>query len=107
MRPSAAKTPSAIPIPPGWILPSRHALGAALLGAGRYQEAGQVYREDLKRLPGNGWSLFGLYRALHLRGKRDESRPILARWEEVWKEYDTTLDVVMPLPAGPLINGKL
>jgi tetratricopeptide (TPR) repeat protein len=77
--------------PPDWIQPVRHALGAALLHAGRTQEAEQVYRDDLKRLPENGWSLFGLYRSLELQGKTDEAEKVKARWNEVWKDADITL----------------
>jgi hypothetical protein len=55
--------------PPGWILPVRHSLGANLMQAGHFAEAEQVYREDLLRLPENGWSLFGLTRSLKLRHK--------------------------------------
>jgi tetratricopeptide (TPR) repeat protein len=50
--------------PPGWLLPVRHSLGANLMQAGRFAEAEQVYRDDLARLPENGWSLFGLARSL-------------------------------------------
>ena len=46
--------------PPDWILPARHSLGAALMQERRFAEAEQVYRDDLARLPENGWSLFGL-----------------------------------------------
>ena len=42
--------------PPGWLIPVRHSLGATLMQNGRYAEAEQVYREDLARLPENGWS---------------------------------------------------
>src|SRR6267378_7092802 len=59
--------------PPGWILPVRHSLGANLMQAGRFAEAEQVYRDDLTRLPENGWSLFGLARSLELQQKRDEA----------------------------------
>ena len=48
--------------PPDWIIPVRHALGAVLVQSRRYGEAEQVYRDDLKRHPENGWSLFGLAR---------------------------------------------
>jgi tetratricopeptide (TPR) repeat protein len=41
-------------------LPCGHALGAALIEDKKYAEAEKVYRADLKKLPGNGWSLFGL-----------------------------------------------
>ena len=36
---------------------------------GRFAEAEQVYREDLKRLPDNGWSLFGLAESLRAQKK--------------------------------------
>ena len=50
--------------PPGWLIPVRHSLGAILIHNGRYAEAEQVYREDLARLPENGWSLYGLASSL-------------------------------------------
>jgi Flp pilus assembly protein TadD len=49
--------------PPDWLIPVRHALGAALVQSGRYGEAERVYRDDLGRHPENGWSLFGLARS--------------------------------------------
>ncbi len=48
--------------PPGWLIPVRHSLGAVLMKHQRFAEAEQVYREDLARLPENGWSLLGLGR---------------------------------------------
>lgn len=77
--------------PPDWIQPVRHALGAALVKSGRFVEAEAVYREDLKRLPHNGWSLFGLMQALEMQGKDDEAKQIRARWDEVWKDADVRL----------------
>jgi tetratricopeptide (TPR) repeat protein len=77
--------------PPDWILPVRHALGATLMHTGRPAEAEQVYRDDLAHLPHNGWSLFGLMRALDLQGKADEAREVEARWNEAWKDADVTL----------------
>ena len=50
--------------PPSWMIPLRHTIGANLMAVGRFAEAEQVYRDDLKRLPENGWSLFGLCQAL-------------------------------------------
>lgn len=43
-----------------WLAPTRHALGAALLAAGQPGQALQVYGEDLRHYPNNGWSLGGL-----------------------------------------------
>src|SRR5262249_25770918 len=77
--------------PPDWIQPTRHALGAVLMQCGRYKEAEQVYRDDLVRLPNNGWSLFGLSRSLEVQGKNEEAKAIRARFEEVWKDADVEL----------------
>jgi tetratricopeptide (TPR) repeat protein len=77
--------------PPDWILPARHALGATLMQAGRFEEAERVYRDDLERLPENGWSLFGLAQALERQGKRDEAERTRARWKAVWRDADVML----------------
>jgi tetratricopeptide (TPR) repeat protein len=74
--------------PPGWILPVRHSLGANLMQAGRYAEAEQVYRDDLVRLPENGWSLFGLARCLELQGKRNEASAVEAHFQKIWANAD-------------------
>ena len=47
---------------------ARHWLGAALLDAKRFEDAERVYREELEDHPRNGWSLFGLQKALAARG---------------------------------------
>jgi len=77
--------------PPDWIQPIRHALGATLLMERRFADAEAVYREDLARLPGNGWSLYGLGRALRLQGKTAEAEQVEARFAEAWQGADTTL----------------
>jgi tetratricopeptide (TPR) repeat protein len=77
--------------PPDWIQPVRHALGATLLQEGRYAEAEKVYREDLAKLPRNGWSLYGLSRALRLQGKTVAAEPVEELFAAVWDGADTTL----------------
>jgi tetratricopeptide (TPR) repeat protein len=77
--------------PPDWINPVRHALGAALIQDKKSSEAEQVYREDLEKLPGNGWSLFGLARALRLQGKTAEADKVEAEFKEAWASSDVTL----------------
>jgi tetratricopeptide (TPR) repeat protein len=74
--------------PPAWMIPGRHVLGAALMKAGKAAEAEQVYRDDLKKLPNNGWSLFGLADSLRKQGKDDEAKEVDARFKEVWSKAD-------------------
>jgi len=77
--------------PPGWILPVRHSLGATLMKAKRYAEAEQVYRDDLARLPENGWSLFGLMQSLRLQGKADEAALVRVRFKKIWARADMAI----------------
>ena len=78
--------------PPGWMQPVRHALGALLLAEGRAAEAEQVYREDLKRLPNNGWSLYGLAQALKAQGKPAEAAEYEAQFQKIWAKADTKIN---------------
>lgn len=77
--------------PPGWIIPVRHSLGASLLQAGRYAEAEQVYRDDLKKHPANGWALFGLADSLEVQGKKTEALVVRAQFNKVWAQADTVI----------------
>jgi tetratricopeptide (TPR) repeat protein len=52
--------------------------------------AEKVYREDLRRNPENGWSLFGLLQCLRAQGKA-EAAELEARFRDAWKYADTTL----------------
>jgi tetratricopeptide (TPR) repeat protein len=77
--------------PPYWHYPIRHSLGAALLAAGRPADAEVAYREDLKRFPENGWSLFGLRQSLVAQGKRAEADDVGRRLEKAWRMADVSL----------------
>jgi tetratricopeptide (TPR) repeat protein len=77
--------------PPKWYYPIRHSLGAALLEAGQNDEAEKVYREDLRRFPENGWSLFGLAQAFRAQGKNTEAAAAEARFRRAWASTDVTL----------------
>lgn len=77
--------------PPKWYYPIRQSLGAALLKAGRPAEAEAVYREDLKRFPENGWSLFGLAAALRAQGKSAEAAAVDQRFSKAWSAADVKL----------------
>src|SRR5262245_23797269 len=77
--------------PPKWYYPIRESLGAALLKAGRPAEAEAVYREDLKRFPENGWSLFGLAAALKAQGKSADAKAVDQRFAKAWSAADVKL----------------
>ena len=67
--------------PWAWMHPPRHALAALLAEQGHYQEAEQVYRDDLglspsiqrcAQHPDNVWALHGLVECLQMRGETHE-----------------------------------
>jgi predicted Zn-dependent protease len=77
--------------PPPWYFPVRQSLGAVLLQAGRASDAEQVYREDLRRNPGNGWSLFGLAQSLKAQGKTAEAAQVDEGFRKAWAQADVRL----------------
>ncbi|MGB0717480.1 MAG: hypothetical protein ACPGXK_16505, partial [Phycisphaerae bacterium] len=78
--------------PPRWVQPARHALGAVYMKWERFDEAERVYREDLDKWPGNGWSLFGLARALEEQGKTAEADSVRRQFEKAWAHADEPLE---------------
>lgn len=76
--------------PPGWMQPVRHALGALLLKSGKPAEAEAVYRADLARHPGNGWSLLGLRQSLEAQNKTADAAKADAELKKVWARADVT-----------------
>lgn len=77
--------------PPYWHHPVRQIYGATLLQAGRTADAEKTYREDLKRHPENGWSLYGLLASLRAQGKTEEAQAVEKRFRDVWRLADITL----------------
>ncbi|MBX2816887.1 MAG: hypothetical protein KTR24_12855 [Saprospiraceae bacterium] len=77
--------------PAAWHYPVKQALGAVMLQAGQAAEAEAVYRADLDRLPGNGWSLFGLYQSLVDQGKVEEAKETKVQFEKAWEHADVAL----------------
>jgi tetratricopeptide (TPR) repeat protein len=77
--------------PPPWYFPVRQALGAVLLQANKPADAEQVYREDLRRNPGNGWSLFGLTQSLRAQGKTAEAAQADESFRKAWAQADVKL----------------
>jgi tetratricopeptide (TPR) repeat protein len=77
--------------PPAWHWPTRLALGDVLLEAKKPADAEQVYRDELQRNPENGWSLFGLARALKAQGKKQEAQEVSDRFAKAWANADVEL----------------
>jgi hypothetical protein len=77
--------------PPLWYQPVRQKLGAALLASGKPAAAEAVYREDLKRNPDNGWSLFGLEQSLRAQKRNKDAAEVAARLEKAWAHADMKL----------------
>ena len=74
-----------------WLAPTRHALGAALIDAGRAADAERVYGEDLAHYPENGWSLAGLAQAQRRQGNVDAARATERRFQAAWRNADIAL----------------
>jgi hypothetical protein len=79
--------------PPVWFYPLRESLGAALLQAGRAEEAERVFREDLRRHPRNPRSLLGLSESLTRQGKLADAAWVSAAHKDAWRNADSALSV--------------
>lgn len=77
--------------PADWFYPTRHYLGAALLDAGKAEQAIAVYQADLDKHPHNGWALFGLWQA-QLAAKQDaKAKQTKAEFDQAWARADIEL----------------
>jgi tetratricopeptide (TPR) repeat protein len=74
--------------PPEWSVPVRQELGLVLLRSGDPLGAEQVFREDLKRFPDNGWSLRGLELSLIAQNRQPDAAKVKAQFEKSWATAD-------------------
>ena len=79
--------------PPDWPQSMRLYLGTALLAAQRFEEAEAVFRRDLVWHQNNGWSLFGLMKALEAQGRAKDAAVIQEQWSSVWSDADVALSM--------------
>ena len=88
--------------PWGWMMPSRHALGALLLEQGHIDEAASTYEADLglndtvirsNQHPDNVWALTGLYECYVKQGKKREARMLKPRRDFALARADSNIGV--------------
>jgi tetratricopeptide (TPR) repeat protein len=77
--------------PPDWYFPTRHVLGAVLLEAGYPAEAEVIYWEDLRKNPGNGYALMGIYQAQQASGNTQAAESTKAQFDMSWGAADVAL----------------
>jgi hypothetical protein len=77
--------------PRPWYQPVRQNLGAVLLAAKRAAGADKIYREDLRRNPNNGWSLYGLTQSLKAQGNKKQAALEDKFFQKAWSRADVKL----------------
>jgi tetratricopeptide (TPR) repeat protein len=70
--------------PPYWYYPVRQTLAAALVHAGRLDEAEEQFRRALERAPNNGWWNYGLFELYKVQGNVDAAREAEAKLAKTW-----------------------
>jgi tetratricopeptide (TPR) repeat protein len=70
--------------PPYWYYPVRQSLGAALLRAGRAEEAAAAFQASLKAAPNNGWAIYGLIEAQKKLGDEAGAKASEAELAKTW-----------------------
>ena len=68
--------------PPFWYYPVRQSLGAALLEAGKPEEAETAFQQSLEQFPRNGWALYGLIKAQQAQGKAAAAQETERRFKQ-------------------------
>jgi tetratricopeptide (TPR) repeat protein len=79
--------------PPYWYYPVRQSLGAALLQAGRAEDAERMFEQSLEQFPKSGWSLYGLMKAQQAQGKTDAAKATEQRFKQAWAGAPEALDL--------------
>ena len=71
--------------PPYWYYPVRQSLGAALLKAGKPEEAEKQFQAALERERGNAWALYGLEEAAKAKGDAAGAKKAEDELKRVWR----------------------
>ncbi|HEU0202431.1 MAG TPA: hypothetical protein VFR86_18625 [Burkholderiaceae bacterium] len=80
--------------PPYWYYPVRQSLGAALLRAGRTQEAEKALRDSLARVPNNGWALYALRQLYAKTGDTKTTKATVEAFNRAWLGDRARLDLM-------------
>jgi tetratricopeptide (TPR) repeat protein len=79
--------------PPFWYYPVRQTLAAALLQAGRLDEAEAQFKRALERAPNNGWSYFGLTKVYTMLGNATAAQQAEENLAKTWVGNPSLLQV--------------
>ena len=79
--------------PPYWYYPVRQSLAAALMQAGRLDQAREQFQLALKRAPNNGWTYYGLAQLYRKRGDARAAADAEAQLAKTWIGDRALLDV--------------
>ncbi len=79
--------------PPYWYYPVRQSLGAALLQAGRAEDAVAAFKASLKLAPNNGWAIYGLMEAQKKLGDAAGAKESEAALAKTWVGPRDLLDL--------------
>ena len=78
--------------PRDWLLPARQYLGAALVKAGNYKEAVDIFTKDLQINPNNGWSLTGLQACYRQLKNTTALSAVQKQLKAAWSIKDIAID---------------
>jgi tetratricopeptide (TPR) repeat protein len=70
--------------PPFWYYPVRQTLGAALLEAGKAEDAAQAFQQALMAAPNNAYALYGLVQAQEAMGDTAGAAATQTLFEKAW-----------------------
>ena len=79
--------------PPFWYYPVRQSLAAALMQAGKLDQAREQFQLALRRAPNNGWTYYGLAQLYRKRGDAKAAADAEAQLAKTWIGDRALLDV--------------
>jgi tetratricopeptide (TPR) repeat protein len=80
--------------PPQYSRPPLEVLGEALIRAGRYKEAREVYQSDLLERPHSGFALYGIATAWDKEGNHVEAAKAYREFLSAWSHADADLNQI-------------